>query len=314
VKRIKLTFPYPDWPLVNQCPNSKCIWGNYCFEVNPEPSDIKYCCHFVYNYLLSNEDYTRVEDNNVFLITGEPESTSDYALPFLSQFKGIITSQRKLPHPNKFYYPQGLPWHIGKSFSYIQEKEDLIKNNDLALITSDKKITKGHKNRLRFTYKIKEYFKDRIDIYGRGIQDFENKWDVQKNYRYLIVIENSSFYDYFTEKITDAFLSLNFPIYYGAPNLSDYFDANSFEEIDIRDTNKSIRSIESLIHSESHYDDHLSLLKTQKFKVLNEYNLFPLLVKFITLYCKSDVNDIDQYVVLQNNFIPRRSGFFHFFK
>jgi len=57
------------------------------------------------------------------------------------------------------------------------------------------------------------------------------------NTQYHIAIENTSYQNMFTEKIIDCFQTKTIPIYYGCPNISDFFNidgiliANSLEDI-----------------------------------------------------------------------------------
>ena len=51
----------------------------------------------------------------------------------------------------------------------------------------------------------------------------KKKEDGLKSYKYSIIIENSSEVNYFTEKLIDACLLETVPIYWGAPNISEYF-------------------------------------------------------------------------------------------
>ena len=43
-------------------------------------------------------------------------------------------------------------------------------------------------------------------------------------YKFHIAVENSSLPNYMTEKLHDCFLTKTVPIYYGCPNISDYYD------------------------------------------------------------------------------------------
>ena len=50
-----------------------------------------------------------------------------------------------------------------------------------------------------------------------------------------IGVENTRHNNYFTEKITDAFLTKTFPIYWGCPNIGEYFNMDgviTFETAD----------------------------------------------------------------------------------
>lgn len=64
-----------------------------------------------------------------------------------------------------------------------------------------------------------------------------------------------------------------FPIYYGCKNLSDYFDKESFQSIDIQDFDAAVAIIDKVI-SEDTFEKRRSHLKESKMKVLTEYNMF----------------------------------------
>ena len=59
-------------------------------------------------------------------------------------------------------------------------------------------------------------------------------------YQFSIVIENSREVNYFSEKLLDCLLTYTVPIYFGCPNISDFFDttgwivitSSSFEEVE----------------------------------------------------------------------------------
>lgn len=52
-----------------------------------------------------------------------------------------------------------------------------------------------------------------------------------KDYKFNLAMENSCINGYVTEKITDAYLAQTIPIYFGAPDIADEFDINSFIDI-----------------------------------------------------------------------------------
>ena len=51
-------------------------------------------------------------------------------------------------------------------------------------------------------------------------------------YVYSIIMENDSYKSYFTEKITDCFALGTIPIYWGAPDIGDYFDIDGIIQVD----------------------------------------------------------------------------------
>ncbi|MCK9265638.1 glycosyltransferase family 10, partial [bacterium] len=130
---------------------------------------------------------------------------------------------------------------------------------------------------------LKEYFKDKIDLFGRGINEIEDKWDAIAPYKYHVVLENSCYDDYFSEKLSDAFLGEAYPIYSGASNVYSYFSKDSLVCIDIKKPSVAVKIIETIMANEFYEKYRASIIKS-KMKVLNEYNLFPtVLDKFINI-------------------------------
>lgn len=142
-------------------------------------------------------------------------------------------------------------------------------------------MTDGHKRRFDFTMALKEYFGTAIDLYGRGVRDFEDKWEVLADYKYSIAMENGVWPDWVTEKLYDCYLAHTFPFYYGAPNATDYFDASSFERIDIGNIDVAKKTIERILVTPSHYEGSLHALLKAKENYLNRLNLFPLVAAFM---------------------------------
>lgn len=56
----------------------------------------------------------------------------------------------------------------------------------------------------------------------------ENKHKTLSNYKYSICFENSEMRGYITEKIFDCFYAGTVPIYFGASDISDFIDPNSY--------------------------------------------------------------------------------------
>lgn len=294
--KIKLSYPY-NWPIERQLPDAVKIWGKYIFYIN---EDIEECDYWVvFNYLNQPMDSTYCPKSNIILMAPEPYPVQKYYTNFLSQFSTVITTQSELSHSNKVLYHTGAPWFVNKSLDQLEKTTYVEKNKKISIITSTKAFTRGHQLRLDFALKLKEYFKDKIDLYGRGLKEFEDKWDVLSPYKYNVCIENGAYENYFTEKITDCFLSHTFPIYYGCPNLGDYFKQESFFKIDIANFKESVSAIEQIIDDETHYERSLSSLIDSKSKSLNQYNLFPLIISIIEDKLKNASNKKD-IITLQN--------------
>jgi hypothetical protein len=98
----------------------------------------------------------------------------------------------------------------------------------VSAVSSNKIMLNGHSKRLKFVTAVK----DKVDLYGRGINEISSKLFALVDYRFSIAIENDISENYFTEKITDCFLTGTIPIYHGATNIEDFFDINGIIRFD----------------------------------------------------------------------------------
>ena len=148
---------------------------------------------------------------------------------------------------------------------------------------------------------LQDHFGSSIDVFGRGIRDIEDKWDAIAEYKYHIAIENSSYDDYWTEKLSDCYLAGAYPFYYGCPNLYEYFPLGSFTKIDIDEPEKAISTIESVINSNT-YEASTQALSSAKNLVLDKHNLFAMLSEFISTKIAERANATQlqrQYITLR---------------
>jgi len=95
------------------------------------------------------------------------------------------------------------------------------KKSNMSMIYSDKTFMPGHKLR----HKIANCKIDELHLFGRGTNNpLERKEEALINYRYSVAIENCRRENYFTEKLLDCFSTGTIPVYYGCPNLQEYFN------------------------------------------------------------------------------------------
>ncbi|MBZ1350139.1 hypothetical protein KZZ10_05730 [Alcaligenaceae bacterium LF4-65] len=264
----------------------------------------------------------RVKKDNVFFLNAEtawPRFFYDSELKknFLMQFGRIYTCH-DIYATHAFFGLPYLPWMInanhGQSvFSshardrlFFEQLTSLPKTKSLSVFCSNQTWTEDHKLRLKFVKALKVHFGDKIDWFGNGIQPLEKKWDGIAPYKYHIALENQSRNNVITEKLYDTFLGLAYPIYYGAPNASEYFDSNSFSTIDIVDLKGSINKIEQILDSDL-YEQRLSAIIASKNLVLSKYNLFERIADICltaqsTLSCSTEAVQEDVTVMAMNQF------------
>ncbi len=285
--------------------------GRYRFHLDDDREE--YDFWVVQGKGLREAQTVRVAPENTIFMATEPRSILVYPPSYLRQFGLVYTCQEQTRHPNVHLGPAVLPWFVGYSDTpqgceYTLDYDNLIesptpeKTKLLSVITSNKAFTQGHIDRIRFVAALKQHFQDRIDIYGRGFRDFDDKWDVLAPYRYHIAIENCSDPYYWTEKLADCYLTETFPIYYGCRNADNYFPDNAFQNIDIRQPKLAIEIIERIIEADTAGEAAFTLRQCKNL-VLGKYNLFG---QIATLCDTLDAHAVKRDVTLQ----PCRSGLY----
>ena len=237
-----------------------------------------------------------VPKNNIFHLNNETSHRVDYyfenhIVKFLNQFSKAF-GPFATRHKNYVSAPSFSQWMIhanhgdeifedsNLNFDYFSKLNNLEKSIDLSVICSNKSHTENHTLRLEFVKILKDHFGEKLHWYGNGINTIEKKSDIIFKSKYHIAIENGSRNNLVSEKLYDSFLGLSFPIYYGAPNISELFDKDSLISININDVNNSIKLIESVLKSNLYQKNFNKLLKS-KDQVLNDFNIYYRLNKLV---------------------------------
>ena len=141
------------------------------------------------------------KDHYDFILTHDPELLINYP-----------TKAKK--------YPIGGCW-TNESNWKIHNKTKLI-----SMIYSSRQQLTGHKLRHEIANR---FTSSGIDYFGHGTpRSLVNKEDGLRDYYFSIIIENSKQLNYFTEKIIDCLTVGTIPIYWGCPNISEFFNVNGF--------------------------------------------------------------------------------------
>jgi hypothetical protein len=299
---IKISQQHPTWPFIRQTPNSSGVWGDYRFVFD---DDLKECDAWVIiGDILHHREVTKCPPHRILLINEEPPTMRNLPVKYLSQFPFVATCGGfNFNYPGiKEIFPLQ-PWYIGVNQRALHAPADINavrftyddlkalqppkKTKLLSVIISDKAFTEGHVRRLDFVRALKTHFSDRLDIFGRGFNYVADKWDAIADYKYHIAIENSVFPHYWTEKLADAFLGWSYPIYYGCPNIDEYFDFGSLTTIDISSPGKAVETIEEIIRLKKWKNSIADLAEARR-RVLDEYNMFPMIIRLLGLTGRSE--------------------------
>ena len=317
---IKLTTATPDWPIIQQTPGQKGTWGNCRFEIN---KDVPECDWWFVANGLQNPESTQVPKDHVVMLTGEPPTVKKYDRGFLRQFSTVLTCHTDMVHPHVIQTHTPYAWFVGRrakghvniaftmDYDLLKARTEIPKDRTISVISSSKTHIEGQRIRLAFAEGLKERFKDKIDFFGRGLNEVEDKWDALAPYKYHIAIENAVQPHYWTEKLSDAYLAMAYPIYYGCPNLKDYFPEGSYTAIDITDFEGSVEAIERTIAAKK-YESAIEKLREARNLCLDKYNLFPMIDSFVGNNADQNASDAKVKVCIkpENSFgaLKRKLG------
>ena len=158
------------------------------------------------------------------LMIVEPEAVHGRHMKLLTalhrRFFRVLTCNRKLLSA----IPNGKFFVFGSTSLGDAATLDTAKTRPLSLIASARRTLEGH----RLRHEIVEWMTGGAvdaDVMGRGYRPFDEKSEGLARYRYSVVIENVRERSYFTEKLIDCLLCDTIPIYWGAPDIGDFFDA-----------------------------------------------------------------------------------------
>ena len=182
-----------------------------------------------------------------FLFLMEPECVTGIGAQLLKKpelsasFQAIFSHDRALIDalPRARPFEHGGTWIPRSVWGDAELGRSLSKNFAVSFICGAKKLTLGHRLRLSLWQRQDEIQCPKT-FYGSGVSGQtppcsaaaiqklraqpSAKRDALAGVMFHVAIENVSQERYFTEKILDCFLTRVVPVYWGCPNLGDYFD------------------------------------------------------------------------------------------
>lgn len=245
---------------------------------------------FVSEDMYDDDRYCLVHPSRVFFFSAETSWPAAYysddpkRMAYLRQFARVYTCHDVYLESASSALPF-LPWMVNanhgpsitrqhpRDIHVLRSMDDLAKPHLLSVFCSTQSITPEHRMRIRFVEAIKSHFGDQLDWYGNGIRPLDEKWEGIAPYQYHLVLENRSAPNIISEKLFDAFLGLSFPIYWGAPNVHEYFDERSLAPINIRDLRGSVQLIDEII-SDNTRERALPFIVASRDLVLDRFNVF----------------------------------------
>ena len=140
------------------------------------------------------------------------------------------------------------------------------KSKLMSMIYSFKQWTPGHRLRHQLAGRV-----DGLELFGSGTGKHLKSKDIGlADFMFSIVIENNRTEKYFTEKILDCFATGTIPIYWGCPDIGDFFNKKgimSFEKIE------DLPELFSKLEDPEYYNQLLPYVK-ENYEKVQEYKIY----------------------------------------
>jgi hypothetical protein len=268
-------------------------WGDIVFSENFLTADAVLILNCI-------PDKVKIKTNpeNIFLWLQEPACNNQkYISANKKTTDKIIGPLGKESVKDGYSRQPVTPWHINKNYLELKKMDvPPKKTKNISCIASNKNIMIGHKKRLEFILFLEDS-EINFDLFGKGFNFIEDKWEALASYRYSIAIENSSEPNYWTEKIADCFLSYTIPIYYGCTNLHQYFPSDSYIEIDITKPVEAKEKIKKALSNDYWENNFKSLCKARQL-ILDKYQFFPFVSEYLSENMMKNERDGKEVITL----------------
>lgn len=321
-KTIK--FNYPEWwgdiagVFSDMIPSKDGVWGDYRFFINDpkvKECDYWFVCedHSIYLF-----EKVKCPPENCIFISNEAESMWQYPQDYLNQFGRVISSRADITHADLDKNQHICFWHVKKSYQELKNIVCPDKKDDLSAVISNAFSLEGHRKRYKLMNRLQGHFKDKLQWFGKGENPIDDKWDGIAPFKYSLALENSQHWGYFTEKLMDCYLSHTMPIYWGCPNILDYFPAESMVLIDDLDDYKTvIKQIEQAIE-ENLFEKNFAAIQQARELILDKYQIFAYLKDWLDQDTKKGTGKASQNLIKEKSFFTKtytlKQKLYYFYK
>lgn len=144
-------------------------------------------------------------------------------------YKCIFTNDRRLIEKDESFFKYNPP---ASNMPWVTQYDLYPKTKLCSYITSFKQFTSGHQKRMELFEALKNNSKFADHIFGRNYRNLEDKIDGLKDYMFSVVVENTIYPKYYTEKVTDCFATGTIPVYYGDRSILEDYDGNGIIFLD----------------------------------------------------------------------------------
>ena len=278
--------------------------GEAAFDENAEAATGWLACLVPNSKPLS----TSIPRERRVLCVNEPSAMFCLPVSYINQF-GLLISPFRVPgfRGNWFESHTGLPWFFGAKLSGGQLRPSMsldelrnlqppAKSDSVSVVLSRKVFHEGHRKRLKLLELLKQQLGDKLLIYGRGINEIEDKADAILPSKYHLAIENTVESSYWTEKLSDSLLGFALPIYGGCRNIHKWLPEKSVLPIDTEDPEGSCNIIRQAIDNDV-YGQHLNAILAARQRVLDHETVFHVISRAILAYPAPPVTSTGHYSI-----------------
>lgn len=183
--------------------------------------------------------------HKIFVNINEPTTSAwveqaDHVIANQHHYTKIVTSNPKiLEHcSHAVKQPYGTTWlnksphHSDSIGSFTEQLGCILKENSVSMVCGALTGKQGYNirhiiwnNKDKINAKLKFYSSTRFPIPNTPTLPNDDKIHLFDS-MYSVVVESSSEPNYFTEKLVDCLITKTIPIYWGCPNVSEYFDTS----------------------------------------------------------------------------------------
>ena len=169
----------------------------------------------------------------------EPPCFSNYYQRILEvedKFDYILTYDENLLKRS----PKYLKYIVGQSRVVGDDAQLYQKTRKISMIASHKTTSVGHNFRHEIIKELQPRYE--FDVWGSGYRPFVDKLEPLRDYQWSICVMNSWSANFFTEVLVDCIRTGTIPIFWGCPNIGDYFNSGGIHHF------RTMRDLEGILN------------------------------------------------------------------
>ncbi|MDR2051473.1 MAG: hypothetical protein LBQ63_06875 [Deltaproteobacteria bacterium] len=281
------------WPWFRQTEKGEGICNGVRFLLNDDPEE-EAGWLVVFDSPPSGA-ITRIPARRRILVITEPPEIRPYPPRYFRQFGTILTPFPLLMAKKNTLHIEGacLNWHYGvrtasnsretklDSLESIRRMPAPPKKKPLSVICSTRKRTREQRGRIALVERLMRHFGSVVDLFGWGRNPIDDKADAIADYKYHLVLENSRISNFWTEKLSDAWIGYSLPLYTGAPNIGQVIpDIDGLVPLPIDDHEACVKVIEDLLERDPYHERFQAIARCREW-CLEKTNVFASVARII---------------------------------